>query len=187
MAVFSQRKLPRHSALFYIKDRGRPFFWQLRHLDNIRLFVMLVGKCLCLMGRWISNIWGFPFYHAGRVLGSDWFLSDFAMVVSILHNVLFPADLIFIVFSKACVCKSFRSLYSYALLILGKSSKSKWWSGAWKISLKIAKLAHARLAQLVKRWTLKGHSHGTIFSECDCVFIHRMEWFACMSMILFTL
>ena len=22
---------------------------------------------------------------------------------------------------------------------------------------------------------LKGHSHGAIFSECDCVFIHRME------------
>ena len=23
---------------------------------------------------------------------------------------------------------------------------------------------------------LKARSHGAIFSECDCVFIHRMEW-----------
>ena len=35
--------------------------------------------------------------------------------------------------------------------------------------------------------SLKAHSHGAIFSECDCVFIHRIEWVVWMSMILFTL
>ena len=33
--------------------------------------------------------------------------------------------------------ETFRSLYSYVLLILSELSKWKKWSGAWKISLKI--------------------------------------------------
>ena len=32
----------------------------------------------------------------------------------------------------ACKSKTFRSLYNYALLILGESSKCKSWSAAWK-------------------------------------------------------
>ena len=44
----------------------------------------------------------------------------------------------------------FKILNSYALLILGESLKSKSWSSAWKIRLKISKLAHASLVQLVK-------------------------------------
>ena len=39
----------------------------------------------------------------------------------------------------------------------------------------------------MKTVALKAHSHGAIFSECDCVFIYRMEWVVWMSMILFTL
>ena len=35
--------------------------------------------------------------------------------------------------------------------------------------------------------SLKAHSQDAIFSECDCVFTHRMEWVVWMSMILFTL
>ena len=35
--------------------------------------------------------------------------------------------------------------------------------------------------------SFKAHSHDAIFSECDCVFIHRMEWVVWMPMTLFTL
>ena len=40
---------------------------------------------------------------------------------------------------------------------------------------------------LCEQTALKVHSHGAIFSECDCVFILRMEWVVWMSMMLFTL
>ena len=39
----------------------------------------------------------------------------------------------------------------------------------------------------VASWSLKTYSHGAIFCECDCVFLHCMEWVVWMSMILFTL
>ena len=53
-----------------------------------------------------------------------------------------PAKLAF-----ACKSETFRSLYSYILLILTKPSKSK---KQMNRSLKIPYLAHASLAQLVR-------------------------------------
>ena len=47
----------------------------------------------------------------------------------------------------ACKSETFRSLYSHALLILTKSSKSK--------NQVVDEPAHANLSELVRHWTLK--------------------------------
>ena len=63
------------------------FSGQLRHLDNICLFVMSVGKCLCLMRRWISSIWVFPFkVHSYGAAAAKAFLPQWSQSVNTVRQ-----------------------------------------------------------------------------------------------------